>query len=141
MYGHQRNLIVAIRILVVHIGHQHNIREPLLDRRAIKLLTLSGSNLRLGALGVLLHSVEQLLDIADSRLRLGGILSAVRGEQPRTGCNLHTEVVDALRLALECHSTDKRHKVGNLLYNSLLYAVGRGLLHKCIYRLPHRAAL
>ena len=77
MYGHQRYALVALILLVIHVGEQHNILQPLLHRGLPILLSFARANLRLALLREELHTVQQLLDILNGTRSLGGAFGAV----------------------------------------------------------------
>ena len=142
MYGHQRHLVVALGIVVVHVGHQHHALQPLLDRRLLVLLAFAVADLGIALLLENLHRVEQLLDIVDGALCIGRILGAKGPEYARPRSHLHTELIDVAVGTRQRQVVDQLHELRNLAYDGLCRGIGRRrqrrLGHQRIDSLPHR---
>ena len=140
MDGHERHLVAVLRIVLVHVGHQHDVLQPLVDGRLLVLLPFAAADLGVALLLEELHRVEQLLDIVQRRGRLRGILGAVGGDDARTGGDLQTEVVKALFVAGQRQAADHGDEIRHLAGDSLLHGIGGGFDDQRIDRLPHRDA-
>ena len=143
MYRHQRYAVFVLLLIlfIVHIGQKHQRLQPLLDSGALKILAFAIANLRLNLLVEHLHRIDNLLQVAHRRLRLGGILQAVEWQQSTSYRHLHTEIVQPLMFALQRQRANQSDKLGNLLHDCLLHRVGRCSLDHSIYSLPHRHLL
>ncbi|CDC95621.1 putative uncharacterized protein [Alistipes sp. CAG:268] len=138
--GHQRHLVAVLGVVLVHVGHQHDVLQPLLDGRLLLGRALAAADLGVALLLEKLHRVKQLLDVVQGRRRLGGVLRAVGGDDARTRGDLHTEVVEPLVVAGERQRADHRHKLRDLARDGPLHGVGHRLGNQRIDRLPHRHA-
>ena len=138
--GHQRHLVAVFGVVLVHVGHQHDVLQPLLDGRLFVLRTLPVADFGVAPLLELLHRVQQLLDIVQCRGRLGGILGTVGREDTRAGGDLEPEVVKPLLVAGERQRADHRHEVRHLAGDGLLHGIGGRLGDQRVDRLPHRDA-
>ena len=140
MDGHERHLVAILRIVLVHVGHQHDVLQPLVDGRLLVLLPFTAADLGVALLLEELHRVEQLLDIVQRRGRLRGIFGAVGGDDARTGGDLQTEVVKALFVAGQRQAADHGDEIRHLAGDGLLHGIGGGFGDQRIDRLPHRDA-
>ena len=140
MDGHERHLVAILRIVLVHVGHQHDVLQPLVDGRLLVLLPFAAADLGVALLLEELHRVEQLLDIVQRRGRLRGIFGAVGGDDARTGGDLQTEVVKALFVAGQRQAADHGDEIRHLAGDGLLHGIGGGFGDQRIDRLPHRDA-
>ena len=138
--GHQCHLVAVFGVVLVHVGHQHDVLQPLLDGRLFVLRTLPVADFGVAPLLELLHRVQQLLDIVQCRGRLGGILGAIGREDARAGGDLEPEVVKPLLVAGERQRADHRHEVRHLAGDGLLHGVGGRFGDQRVDRLPHRDA-
>ena len=140
MDGHERHLVAILRIVLVHVGHQHDVLQPLVDGRLLVLPPFAAADLGVALLLEELHRVEQLLDIVQRRGRLRGIFGAVGGDDARTGGDLQTEVVKALFVAGQRQAADHGDEIRHLAGDGLLHGIGGGFGDQRIDRLPHRDA-
>ena len=68
VYGHQRNLVLILRLLAIGIGKQGYVLQESVDGDGQRLAAL------LGVLLKLLDTVEQLLKVLESRNALVGLI-------------------------------------------------------------------
>ena len=140
MDRHQRHLVLALGVVLIHVGHQHHVLQPLLDRGLLLFGTLAAPDFGVDPLLELLHRVQQLLDVVQRRSRLGSVLGAVGRDDARPRGDLHAEVVQALVVAGQRHRPDHRHEIRHLARDGALHWVRDGVGDQRVDRLPHRDA-
>ena len=138
MDGHQGHLVAVFGVVLVHVGGEHDILQPLLDGGLLVGLPLAAPDFGVALLLEELHGVEQLLDVVQRRGGFGGILLPVSGQNARFRRDFETEVVEPLFGAGQRERPNHRHELRDLADDGLLHRVGRRFGHQGVDRLPHR---
>ena len=140
MDRHQRHLVLAVGVVLIHVGHQHHVLQPLLDGGLLLFGTLAAADFGVDPLLELLHRVQQLLDVVQRRSGLGGVLRAVGSDDARPRGDLQSEIVQPLVVARQRQRADHRHEIRHLAGDGALHGVRDGFGDQRVDRLPHRDA-
>ncbi len=86
VYGHQCHLVLVLRLVIVHVGHQRYVAQPLFERECDLFAVFVRD--RFGH-----HGVEEFLDVFERRYRFGGAFGLIAADYTGTGGYLASEFV------------------------------------------------